>query len=499
MSDPHPRRYAPRPLPQAGEVYDQTYTAMTRLSHRTLGSLPSSVRRPPFDPDSISTGIVHLGIGAFARAHIADYTQPLLAQDPTWGMLGVSLRSPDTRDALAPQDCLYTRAERDGAGERLEIMASLTGLAVGATEALCHLTNPTVRIVTLTVTEKGYALPHTPELTSVPALLVTALRDRRAAGLAPFTVLSCDNLPTNGDTTRRALTRTAELTDPALARFIAEEVAFPNCMVDRIVPATTDADRARVDAAMGVHDAWPVICEPFKQWVIEDRFPQGRPAWEETGAELVSDVRPYEDMKLRLLNGSHSTIAYLGQLAGWQTVADAITQPALATHITALMTETATTLHLPASTDLASYRTALLARFANPALQHRTAQIAMDGSQKLPQRLFAPALDRLTAGQATPRIALGVAAWLRYLQGHADDGAALMLSDPHALHLRAAATAATAAMELRNAIFAMPDIVPLALARNETFGRDVLAALDLLTTRGAEATLHHWNAIQTNT
>ena len=475
--------------------------AMTpsRLSRRTLTGLAPSVRRPPFDPGSISTGIVHLGIGAFARAHIADYTQPLLAQHPTWGMLGVSLRSPDTRDALTPQDCLYTRAERDGSGERLEIMAPLTGLAVGATEALRHLTNPAVRIVTLTVTEKGYALPQTPDPTSVPALLVAALRDRRAAGLAPFIVLSCDNLPANGDTTRHALTRTAELIDPALAPFIANEVAFPNCMVDRIVPATTDADRSRVDAALGVHDAWPVICEPFKQWVIEDHFPQGRPDWESTGAELVRDVRPYEDMKLRLLNGSHSTIAYIGQLAGWQTVADAIAQPALAAHIAALMTETATTLRLPDSTDLASYRTALLTRFANPALQHRTAQIAMDGSQKLPQRLFAPALDRLNAGHTAPRIALGTAAWLRFLQGHADDGAALMLSDPHALHLRAAAVAATTSAALRDAIFAVPDIVPPALARNDTFRRDVLAALELLATRGANATLQVWNATQTNT
>ena len=472
---------------------------LPRLSRRTLAGLPLSVRRQPFDPATISTGIVHLGIGAFARAHIADYTQPLLARDPTWGMLGVSLRSSDTRNALVPQDCLYTRAERDGTGERLEIMATLTGLAVGAAEALRHLTNPSVRIVTLTVTEKGYAFPDTPDPTTVPALLVAALRGRRAAGLAPFTVLSCDNLPANGDTTRRVLTRTAELTDPTLASFIANSVAFPNCMVDRIVPAITDADRARVDAALGVHDAWPVICEPFKQWVIEDRFPQGRPAWEQSGAELVSDVRPYEDMKLRLLNGSHSTIAYLGQLAGWQTVADAVAQPVLAAHISALMTETATTLHLPATTDLASYRTALLTRFANPALQHRTAQIAMDGSQKLPQRLFAPACDRLAAGHAAPRIILGVAAWLRFLQGCADNGAALDLNDPHAARLHQAAVAATTPAALRDAIFAMSDIVPPPLAANDIFRRDVLVALDLLATRGANVTLQHWNATLTNT
>ena len=195
-------------------------------------------------------------------------------------------------------------------------------------------------------------------------------------------------------------------------------------MVDRIVPATTDADRGRIDAALGAEDRWPVVCEPFTQWVIEDRFPSGRPAWEQTGAELVDDVRPYEEMKLRLLNGSHSSIAYLGQLAGWQTVAEAIAQPALAAHIAALMREIATTLRLPARPISLRYQQALLARFANPALHHRTAQIAMDGSQKLPQRLFAPAHGAdYGAGRHAPRIALGVAAWLRYLQGRSDDGA----------------------------------------------------------------------------
>lgn len=467
---------------------------MPRLSRQSLAALPASVRRPPFDPRSISAGIVHLGLGAFARAHLAAYTQPLLAADPRWGIHGASLRRADTRDALAPQDCLYTRAERDGGGERLEIMAPLTGIAVCAAETLHHLCAPSVRIVTLTVTEKGYASDA-----AIPALLVAALRARRAAGLAPFTVLSCDNLPANGATTRTVLTRTAALTDPALATFIANEVAFPSCMVDRIVPATTDADRARVDAALGVHDAWPVVCEPFTQWVIEDHFPLGRPAWEQTGAELVRDVRPYEDMKLRLLNGSHSTIAYLGQLAGWETVADAIAQPALATHVAALMTEIATTLHLPASTDLGSYRAALLTRFANPALHHRTAQIAMDGSQKLPQRLFAPALDLTATGRVATRIALGVAAWLRFLQGRADNGSALALNDPHAARLRSAATAAPSQAALRDAIFAMTDIVPPTLARNEIFGRDVLAALESLATRGADATLRHWNAMLTNT
>jgi len=485
-------------------------TQTARLSRQTLSGLPPAIQRPGFDPARLQTGIVHLGIGAFARAHLAFYTQPLLASDPGWGIRGVSLRRADTRDALAPQDWLYACAQRDGTGEQITIMAALTGILVAPenpAEVLHLLTDPAVRIVTLTVTEKGYcrdtatggldesdpvirndlANPAAPA--SVLGLLVAALAARRAAGTPPFTVLSCDNLPANGSTTRRVVSRFAALQDPALGDFVAEHVAFPSCMVDRIVPATTEQDRARIETALGVADAWPVICEPFRQWVIEDRFPHGRPHWEQTGAELVADVRPYEEMKLRLLNGSHSSIAYLGQLAGWPTVADAIAQPTLRSHIAALMQEVEVTLHMPGGVDLRAYRRALLERFANPALQHRTAQIAMDGSQKLPQRLFAPALDRLAAGQAAPRIALGVAAWLRFLRGEADDGSALALDDPKSGRLREAARAARDARALCNAIFTMPDIVPPALAAHTAFTNEIVSALEDLATHGAKGAL----------
>jgi fructuronate reductase len=485
-------------------------TVVRRLCREALAGLSGAVRRPEFDPAAIDTGIVHLGIGAFARGHLACYTQPLLRADPAWGILGVSLRRADTRDALVGQDWLYACAEHDGVDERLTAMAALTGVLVvpeAPDAVLARLADPAVRIVTLTVTEKGYyragasggldaddpairrdlAAPNMPG--TVPGLLVAALRRRRAAGVPAFTVLSCDNLPENGSSTRRVVTEFADRLDPVLGRFIGEHVAFPNCMVDRIVPATTEADRARIDAALGVEDRWPVICESFSQWVIEDRFPLGRPAWEQTGAELVDDVRPYEEMKLRLLNGSHSSIAYLGQLAGWQTVAEAIAEPAVAPHIAALMQEIATTLHLPSGVDVAAYQRALLARFANPALRHRTAQIAMDGSQKLPQRLFAPALARLDAGQAVPRIALGVAAWLRFLQGSSDDGRKLVVDDPRADALTRAARAAPTPHALRDAIFAMQDVVPPPLAASAVFRNEVLDALDLLTTKGVRRTL----------
>ncbi|HXT82726.1 MAG TPA: mannitol dehydrogenase family protein, partial [Acetobacteraceae bacterium] len=257
-------------------------------------------------------------------------------------------------------------------------------------------------------------------------------------------------------------------------------------------PATTAADRARIGVRLGVEDAWPVICEPFRQWVIEDRFPHGRPDWQETGAELVADVRPYEDMKLRLLNGSHSSVAYLGQLAGWATVAEAVNDPLMGHHVDALMTEIGATLTLPASVDLAAYRAALFARFTNPELRHHTAQIARDGSQKLPQRLFAPALDLLAAGRNAPRIALGVAAWLRFLRGRADDDTPLELDDPKSERLHSAARAAADSRTLRDAIFSMADIVPPALAASPRFGDAVLSALDDLATHGVRRTLAIW-------
>jgi fructuronate reductase len=263
-------------------------------------------------------------------------------------------------------------------------------------------------------------------------------------------------------------------------------------MVDRIVPATTDADRRRISAALGVADAWPVIAEPFTQWVVEENFPQGRPAWETTGVELVREVRPYEDMKLRLLNGSHSTIAYLGQLAGWRTVADAIAEPALADHVAALMTEVAATLKLPPQVDVAVYRRSLIARFGNPALEHLTAQIAMDGSQKLPQRLLAPARELLARGASVRRIALGLAAWLRTLQGRSDNGVELPLSDPMADPLRAAARGADGPRALLDAVFALPWVVPPDLTANEPLRAEVLAALQSLTALGAKSTLQRW-------
>ncbi|MDK9695724.1 MAG: mannitol dehydrogenase family protein, partial [Siculibacillus sp.] len=423
---------------------------MDRLSLTTLDRLPASVERPAHDHRSLATGIVHLGIGAFHRAHQAVHTDAVLAEDPSWGILGVSLRSTDTRDALAAQDWLYTVSAVDGSGARRRVVGSSTGVVVAPedpTRVPRVLADPRVRIVSTTVTEKGYSHdPSTGRLReddpdirhdladldrpkTTLGVIASGLKARRAAGLPPFTVLACDNLPSNGHTLRGLVVRFAELVDRDFGAWVAGEVRFPSTMVDRIVPATTDADRAAVSAALGLEDAWPIMTEPFSQWVVEDDFSLGRPAWEKTGAEFVKDVAPYELMKLRMLNGSHSTLAYLGYLMGHETVAAAMGEPALARLVADLMAkESAPT--LPAlAVDLSAYRADLLARFRNPALKHRTWQIAMDGSQKLPQRLLGTIRDRLRIGAPIDRLALGVAAWMRYVTGIDEKGDAIDVRD----------------------------------------------------------------------
>jgi fructuronate reductase len=404
---------------------------MTRLSPEALAVLPTEVARPAYDIAAARVGIVHLGVGAFHRAHQAVYVDDRLAAGETgWAICGASLRSSDTRDALKPQDGLYSVAVRGAEGEALRIVGSLRRLIVAPEDPqalLAAMCEPRVRIVMLTVTEKGYCHDpatcrldethpairrdfgdlHTPS--SAPGFLVEALARRRAGGAAPFAVVSCDNLPSNGATARNVVTRVAELRDPDLGRWVEGEVAFPSTMVDRIVPATTDEDRARVAARLGVEDAWPVVTEPFSQWVIEDHFPSGRPRFEDSGATMVADIAPFELAKLRLLNGSHSTLAYLGYLAGYETIADAVADASFARLIGELMeAESAPTLDAGASGDLKRYMRELQARFRNPALRHRTWQIAMDGSQKLPQRL----LGTVRASRRTNKSTASRSGWL---------------------------------------------------------------------------------------
>jgi len=435
-----------------------------RLSNASLGRLPAQIRRPGYDRSGITPGIVHLGIGAFHRAHQAVVIDDLIASGATdWGIVGASLRNSDTRDALAPQDFLYTVAVRSGVGTDHRIIGSVLDVEA-ARESSAHLiggmTNPATRIVSLTVTEKGYC--HTPQTgdldqhhpdivhdlqnpgapRSVPGILVAALTRRRNSGTAPFTVLCCDNLSANGHTVGRIVAQFAALRSRGLANWIEAEVAFPSTMVDRIVPETTDLDRAEVSSALGMIDAWPINTEPFTQWVVEDRFPAGRPNFAAVGVQMVSDVAPFEHMKLRLLNASHSALAYLGYLAGHETIAATMTDRCFAAFARQVMQDAAPTLAMPDGTDLTGYSASLLQRFSNPALHHRTWQIAMDGSQKLPQRLLGTMQDRLRLGLPIDTHALAVAGWMRYVTAKDERGRAIDVRDPLAPKLAAIAEAA---------------------------------------------------------
>lgn len=422
-----------------------------RLSLSTLARALPDVERPAYDRNAVSAGIVHLGIGAFHRAHQAVVIDDVLKTDPRWGIIGASLRRPDTKDALGPQDGLYTVFVKDGDLRRLRVIGSVLKLIDGRAERdalLAAMTAPTTQIVSLTITEKGYGyspaaggldvanpdiaadLAAPRNASSATGLIVEALRQRRERGLAPFTVLSCDNLPHNGEVTGKVVTQFAERVDPALGAWVRDHVKFPGTMIDRIVPATTDTDRADVAARLGLTDAWPVVAEPFLQWVIEDKFVGERPPFERGGAQFVKDVAPYERMKLRMLNGSHSMMAYLGFLAGKEFIAEVMADPNYVCFVRNAMTEDiAPTLGMP-SAETNAYRDELLRRFENVALRHRTYQIAMDGSQKLPQRLLGTVADRIITGASFERLALGIAAWMIYARGVDLKGQPIPVQDP---------------------------------------------------------------------
>lgn len=487
-------------------------TEPVRLSNATLSHLPKEVARPGYDRSQTKIGIVHLGIGAFHRAHQAVYTDSVLATgDNSWGILGVSLRSGDTRDALELQDGLYTVATRSGDGDSFRVIGSIGGLMVAPENpavVLDAMTSAAVRIISLTVTEKGYcyspasatldeahpdivhdlANPSAPK--SAIGFIVEAVSRRRANKIEPFTLLSCDNLPANGETLRRVVTRFAELRDSELASYIRENIAFPSTMVDRIVPATTEADRAMNLDATGLVDAWPIMTEPFTQWVIEDHFPAGRPAWEKFGATFVDDVDAFELMKLRLLNGSHSTLAYLGYLAGHETVSDVMKAPGFSALIKAMMDEEISPALPPLpGFDLGTYKAQLRDRFRNPALRHRTWQIAMDGSQKLPQRLLNTIRKCIEIGLPFDRLALGVAAWMRYVTGMDEKGNEIDVRDPLAVELKKRAANKNNADELLSSLVDIEQIFGKDLAQNKTFVETVKAQLENLMKQGAAETV----------
>lgn len=432
---------------------------MRRLSEEALSGLPAGVTVPGYDRTYCGVGIVHLGIGAFHRAHQAVYTDDVLAIDGgDWAIVGVSLRDAGMRERMGPQDGLYSVTVRSGGEERQRVIGAVKGVLFGPEDPralLALLAAPSTRIVSLTVTEKGYCrepssgallrddpevrrdLEHPDSPVTALGTLVRALDLRRQGGLPPFTVLSCDNLPDNGTSLRRVALEFAGLVSTELAAWIEASVAFPCTMVDRIVPAMTEEALGEVAASLGCRDEAAVVTEPFTQWVIEDHFTLGRPAWEKAGALLVPDVAPYEVMKLRLLNGAHSTLAYLGYLGGMEHIADCMAHDDLRAFIGALLREEISpTLAPPPGFDVPGYIDDLLARFANPVLRHRTWQIAMDGSQKLPQRLLGAIRERLEDGLPIPRLTLAVAGWVRYACGTDLAGGAIDVRDPLADLLR---------------------------------------------------------------
>ena len=405
---------------------------------------------PASDAAKTRMGWVHIGIGAFFRAHGAVYLQ---AADPAgeWSLRGVSLRSPDVRDALAEQDFNYTVAELSAKGMALQNLTILDDVLVAPEDpaaVLKALVDPAVKVVSLTVTEKGYCRAGNsqkldaanPDIRhdlsaehprSMPGFLVRALQQRRAAGEAPFTVVSLDNLPANGEVTRTVVLDLAQYLDPELANWISENGCFPNSMVDRIVPRLTPEHRQQVGAETNRDEAGLVVCEPFRQWVLEDDFVGGvRPALERAGVQLTDDVAAFERMKLRMLNGTHSALAYLGVLAGFDTVVEAASDPVMADFLDRLCSEELipTITPPPPGTDLTAYAQALLERYRNPGIAHQLRQIAMDGSQKLPQRILDPLFENQAAGRACDGLLRVLAGWMVFLQREVRAGKTI--SDP---------------------------------------------------------------------
>ncbi|WP_328806550.1 mannitol dehydrogenase family protein [Novosphingobium aerophilum] len=422
-----------------------TRQTVTRLSQQHL---PAGIALPGYDRTAARVGIVHFGLGAFTRAHQAWYTdRAMAAAGGNWLTLGVSLRSPEVGAQLNPQDGLYTLAVRSGAGTERQVIGAVRKVLLATAEreaVVTALAHADTHVVTFTVTEKGYCrkADGSLDLTLADAgfypLVAEALARRQATGAGGLTLLSCDNLADNGHQLRRLLLEYLGERRAMLIGWVERHCTFPCSMVDRIVPATTAEERAAAAAALGLEDHGLVVTEPFSQWVIEDAFAGPRPAWEQVGAEIVAEVAPYETAKLRMLNGAHSALAYCGLLAGHSFVHEAVGDPLLRPLVEGLMREEAApTIAAAPGQDLDRYADALLERFANPALNHKLIQIAMDGSQKIPQRWLATLAANRQRGRACPAILTAVAAWLRHVRG---DNAARWgsVDDPRAAELAAA-------------------------------------------------------------
>lgn len=480
---------------------------MTRF--HSLQNLPATVAKPGYDRDAAGVGIVHIGLGAFMRAHLAVYTDDALAAaGGDWRITAIGLRSRDAIDQLNDQNGLYTLLVRDAetAGRVIGSIADAIHAPSDPEAVLATLAAPSTRIVSITITEKGYGIdPATGGLdVKVPAiaadlasdlsvpqsavgLIVAGLARRRAQGTGPFTALSCDNLPENGHILKRLVLDFARRRDGDLADWIAANASFPATMVDRITPPQTEKTLADARGLVGADDRAAIETEPFSQWVIEDDFCAGRPAWEKGGAVMVTDVRAYERMKLVMLNGTHSMLAYAGHVAGHKFVRETMADPDLKRLIDRHMRTAATTLDAVPGIDLDQHREALLARFANPTIDHPTYQIAMDGTQKMPTRIFDATLAAIDKGTDTKSFAFATAAWMAYVKG-AIDGA-YAIRDPREAELLSEARSAASPEALLNALFALPGFVPDALKSQVDFRENVFSRLRVMLEDGMRAAI----------
>lgn len=429
-----------------------------KLNQRTLADLPADVPRPTYDRSALRVGIVHFGVGGFHRSHMAMYLDRLMnagvAHD--WAICGVGLMPGDVavRDALTSQDCLYTLMLKDAGGQRrASVIGSITEYLFAPADpnaVIERMTDPAVRIVSMTVTEGGYNVHHVTadfdltepnvahDLTDPAAsrtvfgLVTEALRRRRERGIAPFTVMSCDNVQSNGAVARTAFTSFATALDPELGAWMRAEVAFPDSMVDRITPVTSDDDRAELRERFGIDDAWPVVAEPFEQWALEDHFPAGRPPFEDAGVQVVPDVEPYELMKLRLLNSTHQGMCYFGYLAGYRYAHEAAADPAISTFLLDYMDHEATpTLRPVPGVDLAAYKRTLIERYRNPDVRDTLARLCADSSNRIPKWLVPVIREQASRGGRLRNCAAIVASWARYAEGVDEHGEPIDVVDAH--------------------------------------------------------------------
>ena len=480
-----------------------------RLSLANLDQIAATAAVPAYRRDQLSPGILHFGVGNFHRAHQAVYLDLLFnaGQDLNWAILGAGTMPSDAamREKLGAQDYLTTVVEQDVNVLSARVTGVMTGmLPVGDTAAIIDaLSDPAIRIVSMTITEGGYFIdasgafnPAHPAIAADAAnpdqpktvfgLILAGLKARRAKGIAPFTVMSCDNIPHNGKVTMNAVAGLAQLIDPALAAYVKENVAFPNSMVDRITPATGPREIDSLKAQFNIEDNWPVFCEEFKQWVMEDNFPAGRPALEKVGVTFVPDVSPYELMKIRILNGGHAAIAYPAALLDIHFVHEAMEHPLIRAFLAKLENEEIIPVIPPVpNTSLTDYFALIERRFSNPKIGDTIPRLAQDGSNRQPKFILPSTADRLAAGAGITGLSLVSALWCRYFEGKSDSGQDIVFNDVHAERLQ---KAALASREDPTLFLAEEDIFG-AVGKNERFRKAFSHALETLRAKGTAATL----------